>query len=75
LSAGSTNEGTGVTWGTGVGDEGGEHKGCVASHNTYIMDTICPMPTVLGLLDTLTMKALRSFKTSETMHPKTRHHI
>jgi hypothetical protein len=31
----------GVAWGTGVGDEGGLYRGCVASHNTYIMDTIC----------------------------------
>jgi len=33
------------------------------------------MVTVLGLLDTVMMKALRSFKTSETIHPKTQHHI
>jgi hypothetical protein len=37
---------------TGVADGDAEQKARVASQNTYITDTISPMATVFGLLNT-----------------------
>jgi hypothetical protein len=53
---------------TGVADDG-EKKTWVASHNTYVTDTICPMATVLGLLD-IDDEGTTSFQNIRNYAPK-----